>query len=94
MVERLGPSDEFLAVLTFFLRLDSFPLESERLGEPGRLRVLLFFKGSSPFLPPDGVVLPLVLAPDAFTSLASGFLPSSSFLLSSFFSLSDSESDS
>lgn len=93
MVERLAATDPVAGpFLTFFLREDSFPLDSDRLGEPGRLRDLGFFRMSVVLCLPDGVVLPLVLAPEASFSFSSAsFLASSSF--SSSFSLSESESD-
>jgi hypothetical protein len=85
-----------------FLRLDSLPLASERLGDPGRLReedeTCDFLEGSPCFsLRPDGVLAPMVEAPDA------GFSPSlplpfcwtfssSSFLRSSSLRRSASES--
>jgi len=49
-----------------FLRADSVPLASERLGEPGRLRELVvdFLSGSLCLGRPDGVLVPLVEAPD------------------------------
>jgi hypothetical protein len=82
-------------VLSFMrLRLDSLPLASERLGEPGRL--MAFTRSGSPCfsLRPDGVFAPLEDAPDGgfvlplslALSLGSCFaLASSSFLRSSSF---------
>lgn len=84
-----------------FLREDSAPLASDKLGEPGRLSALddaVFLRGPG-FLPARwGVLVPLVEAPDdcleglAFsTSDSPGFL-SFSFLRSSSFSRSVSVS--
>jgi hypothetical protein len=76
--------DDFL---TFFLE-DSLPLDSERFGEPGRLSLLTFLKGSECLGRPEGVFVPFEEAPEgSFDSLfaASAFslaLASSSFLLS------------
>lgn len=74
----------------FFL-VDSFPLDSERFGEPGRFNVF-FFRGSVCLGRPDGVFVPLLEVPEA--TLDSSFalaLASSSFFLSCSFSFSSSE---
>lgn len=76
-----------MAFLSFFLRDDSVPLDSERPGEPGRFNDLTFF---SPCLClPEGVRLPLVVAAPLSletllpSDLDASWLPdfSSSFLL-------------
>lgn len=66
-----------------FFRDDSFPLDSERFGDPARLRVLFLFKGSVCFGLPEGVFVPLDEAPDGNldSALALSFA-SSSFRLS------------
>ncbi len=65
-----------------FFRADSVPLASDRFGEPGRFNVApAFFNGSECLFRPDGVLVPLVDAPDGKR------LPSFSFpLVLSFFS--------
>lgn len=78
-----------VAFFLSFFREDSFPLDSERVGEPGRLRDLPFFEPSGFF--PDGVLVPFVPAPFAFSP---AFLSSSSFFSSSFLSSSPSSSSS
>ena len=90
-----------------FLRVDSVPLISERLGEPGRLRALA--EDDNPFLVrsvcllarPDGVFVPFEDAPDwddeGFVltfSLSDAVFFSSSFLTSSALRRSVSESSS
>ncbi len=59
---RLGATDPF-PVLSF-LRMASLSLDSDMLGEPGRFN-LPFLAASAALCFPDGVVLPLVFAPDA-----------------------------
>lgn len=79
-----------------FLRDDSLPLASDRLGDPGRLRA----SGSPVFGRFKGVLLPFVEVPDGGFSVVSPALPlpfsaaafSSSFLRSSSFKRSASES--
>lgn len=77
------------AVFFNFFRDDSFPLDSDRVGEPARFRDLPFFSRSPCFCLPCGVVAPLDPAALGL-SLASAWpsLPSASFLLASFFSAS------
>ncbi len=55
-----------------FLREDSVPLASERLGEPGRFSALVdaFLRGSEAFGLVEGVLVPFVEAPEG-TLLAS-----------------------
>ena len=78
-----------------FFRDDSFPLASEMLGEPGRLRDLELVEGSGCLLKrPDGVFVPRVEASegaldflafswsDALAFLSASFLRSSSFSIS------------
>jgi hypothetical protein len=77
---RLGATDPF-PVLSF-LRAASLSLESDMFGEPGG-RFNLPFLAASGLCLPDGVVLPLVFAPEALCSFCSGFLDSSSSLPSS-----------
>jgi hypothetical protein len=55
-----------------FLRLDSFPLDSERLGDPGRFRAP-FLVFVTAFCFPEGVLVPLVAAPEPPASLPSAF---------------------
>ena len=74
---RLGMTDVF-PVLSF-LRAASLSLDSDMFGEPGRFS-LPFFMTSTVRCFPDGVVLPLVFAPDAPCSFWLAFLPSSSSL--------------
>lgn len=88
VVDRLGRTEPLACFLTF-LREDSLPLDSERFGEPGRLRDLPFFEtASDAFCLPWGVVLPFGVPPaDGFSfSLPSVF----AFWSSSFFSPSAS----
>lgn len=69
-------------LLLAFFRDVSVPLASDRLGDPGRLRVadaVLFFNASVCFGRPDGVFVPLVDAPDSFFTLSSSACRSSSF---------------
>lgn len=78
-----------------FLREDSVPLASERLGEPGRFRALVdaFLRGSGAFNLLDGVLVPFVEAPEIILlasfdfrlSLSEAAFLSSSFLRSSSF---------
>lgn len=85
-----------------FLREDSLPLASERLGEPGRLRAWDddSLSGSLVLGRFEGVLLPLVEVPEAVFSVVSPALPlpfsaaafSSSRLRSSSFCFSASES--
>ena len=81
-----------------FLRADSVPLASERLGEPGRFSLLaLVFLDASGALPGrcEGVLLPFVDAPDGgfeAPALSISDFFSSSFLRSSSFRRSVSES--
>ena len=92
VVERL-PFSEADPVACFFTRLceDSLPLDSERLGEPGRFSDFTFFESSAGFGLPEGVVTPLEAEPEAAFSFASGLaLGSSSFFDSSAFSSSSS----
>ena len=93
VVERLALTDPVaVPFLNFFLRVDSFPLDSDKLGDPGRLRDLCFFSRSVALCLPDGVVFPLVFAPEASFSFSSAcFLASSSFSSSFSFSVSDSD---
>jgi hypothetical protein len=66
-----------------FFREDSLPLDSERLGEPGRLRLFAFFRGSECFGRPEGVLVPFDDVPEAnFDSILALALASSSFRLS------------
>ena len=66
-----------------FFRDDSLPLDSERLGEPGRFRLLAFFSGSECFGRPEGVLVPFDDAPEgSFDSILDLALASSSFRLS------------
>lgn len=91
----IGCEDELC--FFFFFRVDSFPLDSERFGEPALLRDFAFFKGSLCLGRPDGVFVPFDEAPDG--SLESDFsvfsfalfLASSSFFLSISASFSSSE---
>jgi len=73
-----------------FLREDSVPLASERLGEPGRLRELEddFLRGSECLGRPEGVFVPLEEAPDGTSSPSLLFdlsLSDETFFSSSFF---------
>ena len=89
VAERLGIAEAVaLPILTFFLD-DSLPLDSERLGEPGRFS-FPFLTTSRAFCFPEGVVDPLDAAPETADS---PFLASSSFLTSSSLA-SESDSDS
>jgi hypothetical protein len=99
VVDRLALTEVLAPVRTFltpFLRDDSFPLDSnsDRPGDPGRF--LPFFKPSGPLDLPDGVLLPLELAPDGglsrLPSLPLSFSLSLSLSLS--FSLSASSESS
>ncbi len=86
--------DEPFCCLDLFLA-ESVPLASDRLGEPGRLRlVAAVFRGSECLFRPDGVFEPFVDAPDGSLLLSlslcgdlfafsSVFFRSSSFLFSS-----------
>lgn len=87
--ERL-PWTEPVACFLALFREDSFPLDSisERLGEPGRLRLLLFLPSGRAFGLPDVGPAPLVALPDAASAAA---LSPSSCLTS--FSSSESSSD-
>ena len=86
--DRLGTCEEVpLPVLTFF-RVDSFPLESDRFGEPGRFSLLPFFNADV-FDLPGGVSLAALASFDSPC-----FFASSSFSFSFSLSLSWSESDS
>ena len=84
-----------------FLRDDSLPLASERLGEPGRLRDVedtVRLRGSGCLAGRDeGVFVPLVEEPDGGWALAlsdaAAFFSSASFLSCSSFKRSVSESD-
>jgi hypothetical protein len=83
--------DEGCFFLCFF-RDDSLPLDSERLGDPGLLRLLDFFEGSKCLGRPDGVFVPLDEAPEAsLDSDLALFFASSSFCLSISFCFSSSE---
>lgn len=66
VVVPVGWEEEGPCFFLCFLRADSVPLASERLGEPGRLRELVvdFLSGSLCLGRPDGVLVPLVEAPD------------------------------
>lgn len=91
VAERLGTTEVVLLILTF-LRVDSFPLDSERFGDPGRFS-LPFFGPSAGLGFPEGVVVPFVAVPEVLCSFPSaGFFWSSSFFPSSFSSASDSDS--
>lgn len=63
---RLGSAElaSWLFFLTFLRRVDSLPLASERLGEPGRLRDASFAGCSGCLGRPVGVFVPLVEAPE------------------------------
>lgn len=75
-----------------FFREDSFPLDSERFGDPARLSVLFFFKGSVYFNLPEGVFVPLDEAPDGcLDSVFALSFASSSLRLSISFCFSSSE---
>lgn len=84
----VGWEEERPCFFLCFLREDSVPLASERLGEPGRLRELVvdFLRGSLCLGRPEGVLVPLVEAPDGRSplSLRSG----RSFSVAAFFSSS------
>lgn len=75
-----------------FFREDSLPLDSERLGDPGRLRFFVF-SGSECFGRPEGVLVPLDDAPEGSFdgSILTFALASSSFRLSITFCFSSSE---
>lgn len=88
----VGCADEVICFFLCFLRLDSLPLvsDAERLGEPGRLRLLGFFWCSPCFGRPRGVFVPFDEAPEgifeadlALSFASSSFLRSSSLILSS-----------
>jgi hypothetical protein len=72
--------------LTIFarLRLDSLPLASERVGDPGRLIALTRRVSECFSLRPDGVFAPLDDAPDG------GLVPSFGLLFGSCFAFSSS----
>ena len=59
----MGWEDEVCLFLCF-LRDDSFPLDSDRFGDPGLFRFFGFLKGSVCFGRPEGVLVPLEEAPD------------------------------
>ena len=62
------------------------PLDSERFGEPGLLRLFTFLRGSECLGRPDGVLVPFDEAPEGSFEADSNlalFLASSSFLRSS-----------
>lgn len=91
--EGTGVEEPWCFFLGFF-RLDSSPLvsDAERLGEPGRLRLLGRFDWSLCFGRPDGVLVPFVEAPDGILEaavLALSFVSSSFFCSSFFFSSSE-----
>jgi hypothetical protein len=88
----VGCADDVICFFLCFLRLDSLPLvsDAERLGEPGRLRLLGFFWCSPCFDRPRGVFVPFDEAPEgifeadlALSFASSSFLRSSSLIFSS-----------
>lgn len=88
---RVGWEDEECLFLCFF-RDDSFPLDSDKFGDPGLLRFFAFFKGSVCLGRPEGVLVPFVEAPDgSFDSNLALLLASSSFFRSISFCFSSSE---
>jgi hypothetical protein len=84
--------DDACFFLSFF-REDSLPLDSERLGEPDRLRLFDFFRGSECLGRPEGVLVPFDDAPEGSleVSILAFALASSSFRLSIAFCFSSSE---
>ena len=79
VVERLCPAVEPAFFFTFFLRVDSLPLDSEWVGDPGRLRFFAFMS-ISVCLFPEGVVEPFGAVPEAVLSFSVFAFSSSSFL--------------
>lgn len=80
------------AAVTFFcfFLVDSLPLDSDRVGEPGRLSDLPFLAMSDSFCLPCGVVDPLALCSLALSLSLCASLESPSFFSSSFAASSSS----
>jgi hypothetical protein len=88
---RVAWEDEECLFLCFF-RDDSFPLDSDKFGDPGLFRFFAFFRGSVCLGRPEGVLVPFVEVPDgSFDSALALFFASSSFFRSISFCFSSSE---
>ena len=91
VVERLCTADDPACFFTFFLRVDSLPLDSETVGDPDRLRLFTFLVMSA-FLP-VGVEEPFWVVPEGALSFSAfAFSSSSVFAFSSSSSSSSSSS--
>lgn len=92
MEVRVGWEEDEPCLFLCFFRDDSFPLDSDRLGDPGLLRFFVFFRGSVCLGRPDGVLVPFEEAPEgSLDSALALFFASSSFFRSISFCFSSSE---